>query len=237
MKTVSIERKEIMAAMVRGDNCDGSPVLVVADNGEWRIGWRRHQGEDRFHESDLILPIPSLWPDGSGNEGIEAQECIERNLANLPGLRSLDDVEDYCEEHDISAAEFCEKFLAEDWQAQVENNLEFLLSNWLAAVNEAPNDLYPNDDLYAPGLDETGMPDHQKRQFTFRWKVGAPKKNKNAQKDRQKDYIKMFGQRWSVEEGQAIQQYLDEVGLSQKEWLDRYLLPLTAKTPGREAEI
>lgn len=224
MKSIKIDKAEIRAAIERGDNCDGSPVLVMSDSGEYRVGWRRNQGEDHFHPSDLILPIPALWPDGSGNEGIEAQECIERNLANLE-FESLEAVEAYCEEQDISAVEFCEKFIKDDWEAQIENNLDFLLDNWLAALNEEPNDIYPNEDLYASGFDDYGLPLHRKRRFQFQWKVGAPKKNQNARKEEgRKEYIKIFAQRWDVPTGKAILKYLEEEGLSKKEWLDKYLL-------------
>lgn len=176
MKTIKIDKAEIRESIRMGDNCDGGPVLVVSDSGEYRIGWRRNQGEDHFHPSDLILPIPSLW-------------------------------------------------IVDDWEAQIENKLDFLLDNWLAAINEEPNDLYPNEDLYASGFDDYGSPLHKKRKFQFQWKVGAPKGNKNAQKDERKEYIKIFAQRWDVPIGKAILQYLKEEGLSKKEWLDKYLLP------------
>jgi len=48
---------------------------------------------------------------------------------------------------------------------------------------------------------------------------GAPKGNQNAKKERRKEYVQVFGQRWSIEEGNRILSYLEREKLTQKAFL------------------
>ena len=169
METIYVNKQDIRNAILNGDNCEGYYVFIVDEDGSYYVGWQNNRGEDYFLEKAIILPIPALWPDGTGNEGIEARECVERNLVVLEGFKNLKDVEDYCDQHNLSTTEFCEQRLADDWQAVIESGIDFLMNNWMLAINEGPNDLYPNEDLYASEMDEYGMPLHIDRQFQFVW--------------------------------------------------------------------
>ena len=48
---------------------------------------------------------------------------------------------------------------------------------------------------------------------------GARKGNRNAAKPGRKQYIQVFGQRWTVETGEKIMAYLEQQGETQKQFL------------------
>lgn len=50
---------------------------------------------------------------------------------------------------------------------------------------------------------------------------GAPKGNQNAKKETHKQYVHVFGQRWDVDTGKKILAYLEQEGLTQKQYLSQ----------------
>jgi len=71
-KIVKINKEEIKERIKFGDNCDGSPVFVVSPDGEAKTSWQPSRSFSIFSDDDIELPIPSLWPDGSGRDSEEA---------------------------------------------------------------------------------------------------------------------------------------------------------------------
>lgn len=155
MVEVKINQQELKEKILQGDTCYGCYWLVVHENGETVIKWRENNAAwDSWPESAQTFPIPVLFPDSYGRESGEAFECAKNSFDMYKGawfqdilgkspqtaLDFKEALEEYLDAEDLSSVEFCEKHLAEDWEAWQEEGVDWLLNEFLLALNNEPND-------------------------------------------------------------------------------------------------
>jgi len=151
MKHIFLNKDEIQLAIQAGNTCDGDRYLIVSPAGDWRVAFvQRTRTWDPWGPYNQVFCIPPLFPDGSGTDTEEAEACIQT-------YQSLPVAHDIMGEADISAMEYCEKYLSDEWQAWQAERIEWIAEEFLSALNEEPNAL--QDEFYA----------EQDRQFIFHW--------------------------------------------------------------------
>jgi hypothetical protein len=137
--TIKLDKEQIANEIKMSDNCDGCRVMAVAPDGSaYRVHWMaRNRQRNPWPDGWLIIGIPALFADGSGEENELAEECIKDNGLNI---RDVEDEIEKGAEYDGLVDYTGAKF--PDWmQAARENALDFLLDAFLAACNGYGEDL------------------------------------------------------------------------------------------------
>ncbi len=165
MDEVKIDKAEIKQLIETGDNCDGTHILIVFENGETKTGWLSTTGE-YYPECDInfIANIPALDPDGSGKESEDAWDLIE--LSDIQETK--EQIETVLDEEDISVVEWLETHYPEEWKEDREMGKEWLAEEWLKALNAEHNDLFQKPQhfyFYFDGQEDRII----ERKFEFVW--------------------------------------------------------------------
>ena len=159
MTTVAISKAAVTTAIQQGDNYSGKWVLVV-ERGEATVKWdEANQSFNQWSDDAQVFAIPALDPDGSGREGEDARDMLKSICDDRPaelaamgytGGDTWEFIQEVHENKDVSWAELCEKFFADDWHTNREEGIAFLADEFLADLNNEMSDLY-NDGLDAEG--------------------------------------------------------------------------------------
>jgi len=128
MNTVKLDKSEIKDAM--WDSCQGHHVLAVAPDGSGhQIHWMEDSRQrDPWPADWLIIDIPALDPDGSGQASEDAEERLQE-------LKLLEKAETLMEAEDIGPVEAIERLAPDEWEADREAGYNWLLDAFLDACN------------------------------------------------------------------------------------------------------
>lgn len=134
MITIKLDKGVIQENMYDGPT--GCHVLAVDPNGgEISIHWMEMNRQfDPWPAGSLIAGIPAINPDGSGRELEDAQECLSHS-------GKLEEAEALMEAEDIGYTEAADRLIPEEWAIDRAESLDWLATEWLAALNGEPNDL------------------------------------------------------------------------------------------------
>ena len=131
---IKLDNKEIIENM--WDGCQGQHVLAVAPDGnDHSIHWmEQNRSWDPWPNGWLIIGIPALDPDGSGQALEDAQDLLKL-------LRLTEKAEALMETDDIGFIEAIEQLAPEDWKANREMGYDWLADAFLTACNGDGNEL------------------------------------------------------------------------------------------------
>jgi len=158
---IALDKAEIQAKM--WDTCNGNHVLAVRPDGTGScIFWAETNRQwDPWPEDWLVIPIPAIDPDGSG-EGTEDAEDL------LKALGLYDQAQDLIEAEDIGTIDAIEQLAPDDWKVNREEAAEWLADAFIDACNG--NGLELNQPApWGYRYDEQGMPDDIDPPARFEW--------------------------------------------------------------------
>jgi hypothetical protein len=144
MAVVKLDHKEIEEKIKAGDTFNGCYVLAVAPDGSnHEIHWMENNRQwDPWPQGWLTIGIPSLFPEGSGEEYELAADCIRAN-----GLIPCEIEAEIEESREFSGlVEYADAKFGEWMQAARDSQMGFLADSFLAACNgdgTELNDLAP----------------------------------------------------------------------------------------------
>lgn len=137
---VKLDKIEISKAIELGDNCSGNRVLSVSPTGDYRIVWMETQRAwDPWGDDDIIIGIPALDPDGSGQESEDAEDMLKA-IGLYDEAKALKE-----DDYDLGWVDLAEKMAPDDWKANREESLYWLAEAFLATCNGDGSDLNDPD--------------------------------------------------------------------------------------------
>ena len=158
---ITLDKAEIIDKM--WDTCNGNHVLAVAPDGsDSRIHWAETNRQwDPWPEDWLVIPIPAIDPDGSGEGSEDAEDLLQL-------LHLHDQAEELIEAEDIGAIDAIERLAPDQWKANREEAAEWLAQAFLDACNGNGLDLN-QPAPWAYRYDDQGMPDEIDPPAHFEW--------------------------------------------------------------------
>lgn len=151
-KIVTLDRKQIIAKIMHGDNCEGEYVLAVSPDGEnHRIAFESRTALwNSYPDSWLAATIPAMDPDGSGRGLDDAKDFLKIILSDdefeIAQARNDDG-------YDKNWLDLAEELKPEDWAENRKISAEWIADEFLRALNGQDNDL---DDPDVWGQDHDG---------------------------------------------------------------------------------
>jgi transcriptional regulator with XRE-family HTH domain len=157
MRTVKLDMDTIKSAIVQGDNCSGAWYLAVSPDGNTAIKWAENTRQwNPWGEDDQVFPIPPLDPDGSGRESEDARDMIGSIASERPdelkamgytgemswyGENGIEEfLKNFKEEQGLSRPEIAEQYFPDDWKVNREEAVNWLLNDFLGALNGIESD-------------------------------------------------------------------------------------------------
>ena len=136
MGVVKLNRDEIVQKIIMGDTCEGNWALAVAPDGSGhKIVWSQNNRQwDPYPDGWLEIGIPALDPDGSGQAGEDAIDCL-RDAKMLTQARVL------MEKEDIGPVDAVLRLAAEYWEVNRYEATDWLAEAFLWACNGDGHDL------------------------------------------------------------------------------------------------
>lgn len=140
---IKLNQERIKDEIQKGDNCNGSRVLAVAPDGsDHRIHWMENNRQwDPWPEGWLIIGIPALFPDGTGEENELAESLLRDYLPNEDEPHDADHIMEKLYQADISIHDYIEGHFSTEWNDYVEEATDWLAEAFLAACNGYGQDL------------------------------------------------------------------------------------------------
>jgi transcriptional regulator with XRE-family HTH domain len=152
MRTVMLDKAGIKSAIVQGDNYSGAWYLVVSPDGTPAVKWEENTRQwNPWGEDDQVFPIPPLDPDGSGRESEDAWDMLGSIATERPdelhamgfkgemawyGENGIEEfLKNFKDEQNMGIAEICEQSFPYDWKVNREEAVDFLLNEFLDALN------------------------------------------------------------------------------------------------------
>ena len=124
-KTVVLSKEEVVSYM--WDGAYGRHYLIVSPSGETRIAWADdNRAYDPWSPDDYLAIIPTLDPDGSGQESEDARDFLKMHM-------SADEFEE--EEFEEGYIEYAEKRFPEEWKFDREEAANWLFDAFIGALN------------------------------------------------------------------------------------------------------
>ena len=167
-------KEAIRRAILHGDRCTGQYDLIVSSDGDAEVVWvEENRFWDPWQEGDDLFAVPSLVPDGSGRECEDAYSMLSSIITNrgaelatmgFIGGDGLAYVQEFATTHDLSVVEVVEQYFTDDWQVNRQEAVDWLLSEFLEALNGSDNDT--GRGFYSPYEDD-GRPNSPKFDYVY----------------------------------------------------------------------
>lgn len=159
MEKVLLKKEDVRQAVISGDNCDGRWMLRVEPDGDCSVVWKSQNRRNAWRDEDELFAIPALTPDGSGRESEDACRMLQNldmsfRKENVAAMRQY--WSEHCDENapedweefvsafkdkfGKSSIDVCEEFFADDWETNREEAVDFLLDEFLSALNGTEGD-------------------------------------------------------------------------------------------------
>jgi hypothetical protein len=165
MKEVKLSKAEIQQRIITGNNCDGNQILIVFEDGTYKLSWMQNDGSYYpQRDSNYVYDIPPLDPDGSGKASDDAW-CLVENSSAI--TETKEQIEEILDDEDWSIVEFLESRYADEWKEERKDSVEWLAEQWLAALNNEPNDLHDDNFYYEYYDGQEFLTREQKFQFSW----------------------------------------------------------------------
>lgn len=165
MNTIYLDRAEIVAKIIAGDNASGHYVLAVAPDGcDARIYWAEdNRPWDDWPASWLTTPIPAAHPTGSGRDTEDARDALHAGL----DADAFAEAQRRHDEEEATWVELAEEILGEQWTDLIASYAADLADEWLWALNGAPSDLHSVDMWGARWTEEGCEPNEAPAEFAW----------------------------------------------------------------------
>ena len=131
MRTIKLNKEEIIKAIEMGNNYGGSRFMVVGQEGEDRgIVWADNNRQyDPWQFTDHVIKLPAMYPDGSEEEDAEAE-------AVLKAIGLLGKAKVICEVNGYTFSAVATRLIPEEWQYAQAEKLDRLAETFLSACND-----------------------------------------------------------------------------------------------------
>jgi hypothetical protein len=138
MKTIKISYQELYETIRRGDNCNGNYALVISPNGDYSIVWSENSRYwNNWKDEDVVVPIPSLIPEGNGDFYLDIQETYEFDNPTLEEVKEMVEDRQFC-----NVAEWIEINNPEWYQEFIDTSLDFLVNEFIYDLNNDTDSLF-----------------------------------------------------------------------------------------------
>lgn len=138
MKKIVINRQELREVIERGDNCSGNFVIAISPSGNYSIMWAENNRHwYNWRNDDIVVSIPSLIPEGSGDFYLDMKEMYPFGNPTLEEVEQMVEDRYFC-----NIAEWIEVNNPEWYQEFIDTSLDFLVNEFIFDLNNDTDNLF-----------------------------------------------------------------------------------------------